>query len=92
MGQCASGARAALATAAAVDLQPDFAYSPDQTRASEVALQFSAEGPAATRLEFEHRYLEPHGEGFEKLFASVDSAGGWTMLDKFVEKMKEGIG
>jgi uncharacterized protein YndB with AHSA1/START domain len=72
------------------NLQPDFKYSPDQTRASEVALQFSAEGPTATRLEFEHRYLERHGEGFEKLFASVDSAGGWTkILEAFVEKMKE---
>lgn len=71
-------------------LQPDFKYSPDQTRASEVALQFVAEGPGATRLDFEHRYLERHGEGYEKLLVSVDSPGGWTMvLEKFVEKTKE---
>jgi uncharacterized protein YndB with AHSA1/START domain len=72
------------------NLQPDFKYSPDQTRASELELQFVEEGPATTRLEFEHRHLERHGEGYEKLRASVDSPGGWTMiLDKFVEKTKE---
>ena len=70
-------------------LQPDFKYSSDRTRASEVALQFIAEGPEATRLDFEHRYLERHGEGFKKLLESVGSAGGWTaVLAQYVEALK----
>src|SRR5271167_1104105 len=41
-------------------LQVDFKYSPDRTRASEVALEFIAEGPATTRVELAHRNLERH--------------------------------
>ena len=59
-------------------LQPDFKYSPDPARASEVALEFIAEGPEATRLEFEHRNIDRHGEGWEKLRTSVDP--GWTLV------------
>lgn len=59
-------------------LQPDFQYSPDTSRASEVSFDFIAEGPEATRVEFEHRRIERHGKGWEKLFAGVDSPGGWT--------------
>lgn len=59
-------------------LQPDWQYSPDLSRASEVSFEFIAEGPEATRLEFEHRHIERHGEGWEKLRAGVDSPGGWT--------------
>lgn len=59
-------------------LQPDWQYNPDLSRASEVSFQFIAEGPEATRLEFEHRHIERHGEGWEKLRAGVDSPGGWT--------------
>jgi uncharacterized protein YndB with AHSA1/START domain len=66
------------------NLQLDWKYSPDPERASEVALQFVAEGPAATRLDFEHRHLERHGEGYEKMLASVGSPGGWPMIrEKF---------
>ena len=61
-------------------LQGDFKYSPDRTRASEVALEFIVEGPATTRVEFAHRDLERHGEGYEKLRAGVDSPGGWTAV------------
>lgn len=59
-------------------LQPDWKYNPDLSRASEVSFEFMEEGPEATVLEFEHRHLERHGEGWEKLRAEVDSSGGWT--------------
>jgi uncharacterized protein YndB with AHSA1/START domain len=57
-------------------LQTDFTYDPDMSRASEVCFEFVSEGPEATRLEFEHRHLERHGVGWEKLRAGVD--GGWS--------------
>ena len=59
-------------------LQPDFKYSPDTARASEVALEFIPEGLEKTRVEFEHRHLERHGEGWEKLRAGVDP--GWSLV------------
>lgn len=59
-------------------LQPDWNFDPDPVRASEVVFDFVAEGAENTRLDFEHRNLERHGEGWEKLRAGVDSPGGWT--------------
>ena len=59
-------------------LQPDFKFSPDKSRASEVALEFIAEGPESTRVEFEHRHIDRHGEGWEKMRASVDP--GWGQV------------
>jgi uncharacterized protein YndB with AHSA1/START domain len=59
-------------------LQPDFQYNPDPALASEVVFEFIAEGPEATRVEFQHRLLERHGAGWEKLRASVES--GWNQV------------
>lgn len=59
-------------------LQPDWQYSADASRASEVDFEFIAEGQGVTRLEFEHRHIERHGEGWENLRKGVDSPGGWT--------------
>ena len=38
-------------------LQADWTFSTDMSRASEVAFTFFAEGPEMTRLEFEHRHF-----------------------------------
>jgi uncharacterized protein YndB with AHSA1/START domain len=57
-------------------LQADWSFSADMSRASEVAFTFFAEGPEATRMEFEHRHLERHGEGWEAIRKGVE--GGWT--------------
>jgi hypothetical protein len=55
-------------------------------RASEVALEFLAEGPESTRVEFEHRRLEKHGEGWTKMREQVGAPGGWpAILDLYVE-------
>jgi uncharacterized protein YndB with AHSA1/START domain len=70
-------------------LQPDWTVNLDPSRASEVAMLFVAEHPSATRLEFEHRFIERHGEGYEKLFAGVDSPGGWTaVLGSYEQALK----
>jgi activator of Hsp90 ATPase-like protein len=54
-------------------LQPDWKFSPDLSRASEVALEFHAESAEVTRLEFEHRHLERQSESWESLRQGVDS-------------------
>lgn len=59
-------------------LQADWNFDPSPARASEVVFDFIAEDAEKTRLEFEHRHLERHGEGWEKVRAGVDSPGGWT--------------
>jgi uncharacterized protein YndB with AHSA1/START domain len=70
-------------------LQPDWKFSNDMSRAGEVSFEFVAEGSSATRLEFEHRHIERHGDGYEQLRAGVDSPGGWTMiLQQYVAALK----
>jgi len=70
-------------------LQPDWSFSPDFAKASEVALEFIAEGPEKTRLEFEHRHLERHGAGWESMREKVSAPGGWPMiLDCYLQATK----
>lgn len=59
-------------------LGPDWRFNPDLSRASEVALRFVEEGPAATLVELVHRGFERHGEGYEQMRATLDSPGAWT--------------
>lgn len=52
-----------------------------------MSLTFFAESPEATRLELEHRHIERHGQGWEKLRQGVDSPGGWTQVLAGYEKL-----
>ena len=63
-------------------LQPDWRFDADLTKASEVALEFVAEGTESTRVEFEHRHLDRHGLGWEKMRQEVGAEGGWPMILK----------
>jgi uncharacterized protein YndB with AHSA1/START domain len=58
-------------------LQGDWRFDPDPARASEVEVRFVAEGPARTRVEIEHRYLERHGDGADSVRAGVSSPKGY---------------
>jgi len=61
-------------------LQPDWSFNADLAHASEVALEFIAEGSERTRVEFEHRHLDRHGEGWQKMKEQVGAQGGWPMI------------
>jgi uncharacterized protein YndB with AHSA1/START domain len=50
----------------------------DPSKASEVAVTFSAEAPGRTRIDLEHRHLDRHGDGWEAMRAAVGSQGGWS--------------
>ena len=72
-------------------LQPDWKFSEDLTKASEVEISFYEEAGERTRVELIHKHLERHGEGWEKLRIGVDSEGGWTaILQEFVEMANRG--
>jgi uncharacterized protein YndB with AHSA1/START domain len=56
------------------------AWKYDPAFLTEVEVRFIAEGPAATRVELEHRGLESYGAAAAKLRGAFDSPGGWSGL------------
>ena len=71
-------------------LGPDWNFDADLAKASEVEIRFTAEGPGSTFVELEHRGLERHGEGYERLREMLDSPDAWsTTLAEFANKANE---
>jgi uncharacterized protein YndB with AHSA1/START domain len=69
---------------------PDWKFDGDMTRASEVEIRFTAEGPGATLVELEHGKLERHGEGFEQLRELFDGPGAWAGILELFAKTVNG--
>jgi uncharacterized protein YndB with AHSA1/START domain len=64
-------------------LDATFQFNPDLARASELEIRFDALSDLQVRVELEHRHIERHGEGYEKLRDMLD--GGWVgVLGEFV--------
>jgi uncharacterized protein YndB with AHSA1/START domain len=61
-------------------LDADWKYDPDPARATELEVQFTAEGPGTTRVDLVHRGLEIHGERAQAVHDSIDSPEGWSGL------------
>jgi uncharacterized protein YndB with AHSA1/START domain len=59
------------------DITPQWQLETNPDRTSEVEVRFIAESDSRTRVELEHRALERHGEGWERLSEVVASPGGW---------------
>ena len=69
-------------------LQADWQFDPNPEKASEVEIRFFSEGAGKTRVELEHRGLERHGAGWEKIRTGVDSPGGWSsILENFAKAL-----
>ena len=68
------------------DISPQWQLETDLDKTSEVEVTFTAETPARTRVELEHRYLDRHDAGWESVRDGVDSEGGWPLyLQRYAE-------
>lgn len=70
--------------------QLDAQWQYDADLDTEIELRFIADG-AATRVEFEHRYIERMGDGAEAARASVDGPNGWGAILEEFRKSVEGV-
>lgn len=62
----------------------EWRFEPELARSSEVEVRFTPEADGMTRVDLEHRHLERHGPGADKMRAGVDAPGGWgTLLEGF---------
>jgi uncharacterized protein YndB with AHSA1/START domain len=67
-----------------IDLQ--WKLETDPARTSEIEVRFLPEGPDRTRVELEHRHLDRHGDGWERMRDAVGSPEGWSGgLRRFAE-------
>lgn len=60
------------------DIDLRWKREPDPARASEFEVRFVSESPSRTRVELEHRHLERHGDGWERMRDAVGSPDGWS--------------
>ena len=69
------------------DISLQWQIEPDPARTSEVEVRFTAEGDS-TLVELEHRGLDRHGEGWERMRDAVASPGGWDAgMRAFAERV-----
>jgi uncharacterized protein YndB with AHSA1/START domain len=59
------------------DITPMWTHELDPRKASEFEVGFKPQGDGRTLVELEHRHLDRHGEGWEKMRDAVGSANGW---------------
>jgi uncharacterized protein YndB with AHSA1/START domain len=62
------------------DIDTQWKREPDPARTSEVEVRFVEEDAGRTRVELEHRKLERHGAGWERMRDSVGSTNGWPSI------------
>jgi uncharacterized protein YndB with AHSA1/START domain len=71
------------------DIGLDWRLETHPERTSQVEVRFVEQSPERTRVELEHRHLERHGEGWERMRDAVGSEGGWTQgLRAFAERVE----
>jgi uncharacterized protein YndB with AHSA1/START domain len=69
------------------DINLEWKIETDPERTSEIEVRFTPEGDNRTRVELEHRNLDRHGDGWEKMREAVGSPEGWAVgLKRFAEE------
>ncbi len=68
------------------DISNEFQIESDPSRASEVTVTFTADGPRRTNVVLEHSKLDAHGDGWERHRDMVGNQDGWQIgLDAFAK-------
>jgi len=71
------------------DIDLEWKIETDPYRTSEVEVRFTPEGPDRTRVELEHRHLDRHGDGWERMRDAVGSPEGWGVgLQRFAAAVR----
>jgi uncharacterized protein YndB with AHSA1/START domain len=71
------------------NITTDWKLETNPDRTSEVEVRFTREGADSTRVELEHRNLDRHGDGWERMRDAVGSPGGWTDgLERFAAHVR----
>ena len=61
------------------DISPGWQIEPDPAKTSEVEVRFESRGADRTEVALEHRHIDRHGEGWERMAGAVGSEGGWDL-------------
>ena len=61
------------------NIGPTWQIETDPEKTSEVEVRFEADGPDRTHVELEHRNLDRHGDGWERMRDAVGSPNGWNL-------------
>jgi uncharacterized protein YndB with AHSA1/START domain len=70
------------------DINLQWQIETDHDRTSEVEIRFTPEGEDRTRVDLEHRNLDRHGDGWERMRTAVSSPNGWNKgLTAFAEEV-----
>jgi uncharacterized protein YndB with AHSA1/START domain len=73
------------------DITTAWQIEADPAKTSEIEVSFTPEGEDRTRVELEHRNIERHGDGWDKMREAVGSPGGWRRgLEAFAERAAQG--
>jgi uncharacterized protein YndB with AHSA1/START domain len=72
------------------DINLEWKIETDPERTSEIEIRFSEDGDARTRVDLEHRNLERHGDGWERMREAVASPDGWGQgLERFADALRD---
>ncbi len=63
------------------DINLDWQLESDPEKTSEIEVRFTEQGPNRTLVELEHRHLDRHGVGWERMRDAVGSENGWNLSD-----------
>ena len=70
-----------------INLQWEIETDPDRT--SEIEIRFTPTTEGHTRVDLEHRNLDRHGEGWERMRDAVSTPDGWSLgLGRFAEHVQ----
>jgi uncharacterized protein YndB with AHSA1/START domain len=73
------------------DIGLDWKIETDPAKTSEVEIRFIPIGETLTRVELEHRNIDRHGDGWERMRDAVGSPDGWRIgLARFADRVGPG--